>query len=75
MPALAAQALLASLNGGQDAANEKGRELASEPLHASQLYATPATFGMSKAKGPATPTAAVPLAEAAEAVAKAQPLN
>ena len=65
--------MLASLHGGQAAANEKGRALASEPLHASQLYETPATFGISKAKGPATPTAAVPLAEAAEAAAKAQP--
>ena len=68
MPALATQALLASLRGGQDAANEQGRALASEPLHASQLYETPATFGISKAKGPTTPRTAVPLAEAAEAV-------
>ena len=71
MPALATQALLAGLRGGQDTANRKGREYASEPLHASQLYATAATFGMSKAKGPATPTAAVPLVEATEAVAEA----
>ena len=75
MPALATQALLASLHGGQDAASEKGRGLASEPLHASQLSETLAECGLCEAKGPAAPTTAVPLAEAAEAVAKAQPLN
>ena len=75
MPALATQALLAGLHGGQDAANRTGRELASEPQYASQLYQTLAICGLRKAKGPAAPTAAVPLAEAAEAVAEARPLN